>query len=141
MENLYGIIRLIDNEFGEMVRNGRFRNKEDIELVYKMIDIVKDIYCVWDYESKMDRGYSEYSNYPMNTYYNDNGNSYARGRSMPRNSMGQFTSRDSSYRGVNYSRADAKSNFIDQLYTIVQNAPDEHLREKAQMMIHEMEQQ
>ena len=141
MENLKGVVDLVDREFGEIVRNGKFRSKDDVELVYKMIDIVKDAFCIWDYEDKMNNGYSEYG-YAMTAYPYDGGrNSYARGRNMPpRNNMGQFTSRDG-YRGGNYSRADAKSEFIDQLYALVQNAPDENLRNRAQVMIHEMEQQ
>ena len=151
MENLLGMVQLIDKEFGEIIRNGKFRGKDEIDSVYKMMDIVKDAFCVWDYEAKMNGGYSEYGYnyiYPMTDYPYENGNSYtsyARGRSMPRNRMGQFTSREggyngSSYRDMNYSRTDAKSDFMNQLRAVVQNAPDEHLREYAQSMIHEMEQ-
>lgn len=128
MRHLEGILDLIDKEFGDMVQAGKFRNKDDIELAYKMVDVAKDVYCIWDYEDNMDNGYSERGNYPMN------GNSYARGRAMPRNSRGV------SYRG-NYSRADAKSEFIDQLYDMMDNAPDEHTRDRVQKMIREMEQQ
>lgn len=140
MRHLEGILDLIDKEFGDMVQAGKFRNKDDIELAYKMVDIAKDVYCIWDYEDNMDNGYSEYGNYPMN------GNSYARGRAMPRNSRGQFTSREGSYNGRNsyrgnYSRADAKSEFIDQLYDMMDSAPDEHTRDRIQKMIREMEQQ
>ena len=136
MENLEAIVKLVDKEFGEMARNGKFRSKDDVELVYKMIDIVKDVYCVWDYENKLDGGYSEYGYYP----YENNGNSYARGRNMPRNRMGQFTSREGSYRG-NYSRTDATSKYLDELYEMMNNAPNEAMRSHFQKMIQEMEQQ
>ena len=139
MENLGGLVKLIDKEFGEMVKNGKFRSKEDVELVYKMIDIVKDAYCVWDYEAKMGGDYSEYSDYPMNSYTYE-GDSYSRGRSMPRNRMGQFTSREGYNRG-NYPRADAKSEYLDHLYAAMQSATDERTRDQIQRMIHDMEQQ
>lgn len=133
MRHLEGILDLIDKEFGDMVQGGKFRNKEDIELAYKMIDIAKDVYCIWDYEDNMDRGYSEYGSYPMN------GVSYARGRNMPRTGRGQFMSREGSYR-PNYSRTDAKSDFINQLYDTMENAPDDYTRDRIQKMIREMEQ-
>lgn len=149
MENLSGVVRLVDKEFGEMVQNGKFRSKDDVELVYKMMDIVKDAYCIWNYESEMEDGYSEYGNYPYE-------NSYARGRSMKRNSMGQFTSREgntgyrggSSYnnsynygRGKNYSRANAKEEYIDNLREMMDNAPNEQMRNHFQRMIDEMMEQ
>ena len=133
MRHLEGILDLIDKEFGDMIQAGKFRNKDDIELAYKMIDIAKDIYCIWDYEEGMDDGYSENSNYPMTSYRN--GASYARGRGMPRNMRNTV-----SYRG-NYSRNDAKTEFINQLYGMMDNAPDERTREHVQKMIREMEQQ
>lgn len=149
MKHLEGLLDLADKEFSEMEQNGKFRNKDDIELACKLVDMVKDIHCVWDYENKMENGYSEYSEYPINSY--ENGNSYARGRNMSRNSRGQFTSREgsynygyagrNSYRGGNYSRADAKADFVDQLYGIMESAPDERTRERVQKMIREMEQQ
>ena len=132
MENLEGIVKLIDKEFGEMIRNGKFRSKDDVELVYKMIDIVKDAYCVWDYEAKLDGDYSERSNYPMDSY------SYNR-RNMPRNKMGQYTSREG-YRG-DYSRDNAKSEYLDHLYAAMESAGDSRTRDQIQRMIHEMEQQ
>lgn len=130
MENLEGMIKLVDKEFGEMIRNGKFRSKDDVDLVYKMMDIVKDGYEVMECENKLYGGYSE-------DYSYNNGNSYARGRSMPRNNMGRFTSRDS---GWDYPRADAKSEFMNHLYAAMQSASDDHTRDQIQRMIHNMEQ-
>lgn len=146
MENLMAMVELVDREFGEMKKNGKFRSKDDVELVYKMMDIVKDAFQAMKCENEIFGGYSETGMYPTYPY---EGNSYARGRSMPRNSMGQFTSRDggygydtnNSYRGMNYSRTDAKSEFLDHLYSMMNNAPTEQMRDRMQKMIHEMEQQ
>lgn len=135
MENLEGMIKLVDKEFGEMVRNGKFRSKDDVDLVYKMMDIVKDGFEVMECENKLYGGYSEGYGYPYDGY--NNGNSYARGRSMPRNSMGRFTSREP---GWDYSRTDAKSEFMNHLHAAMQSATDDHTRDQIQRMIRDMEQ-
>lgn len=138
MQHLEGLLKLADREFGKMEQNGEFRNKDEIETVYKLIDIVKDVYCIWDYETKMQMdGYSEY---PDNYAYD---NSYARGN-VKRNSMGQY-SRDGMMNGypsrrMGYSRGDAKEEFINQLRDLMGDAPDDRTREHIQRMIHDMEQ-
>ena len=141
MQHLEGLLKLADREFGKMEQNGEFRNRDEIETVYKLIDIVKDVYCIWDYETKMQMDdYSEYGQYPDNYVYD---NSYARGN-VKRNSMGQY-SRDgmmNNYPGrrMNYSRTDAKEEFINQLRDLMGDAPDDRTREHIQRMIHDMEQ-
>ena len=146
MEHLEGLLRLVDKEFGDLESNGKFRNRDDIELAYKLIDIAKDVYCIWNYED----GYQEdeYSEYgrsygrPMPRYPMDNGSSYARAR----NSRGQYTSREgSSYarrggRGGNYSRTDAREEYMNNLRDMMMNAPDDRTREHVQRMIDELEQ-
>ena len=133
MQHLEGLLKLADREFGKMEQNGEFRNRDDIETVYKLIDIVKDIYCIWDYESKMQMEPDDYA-------YT---NSYARGN-VKRNSMGQY-SRDGMYNGysnrrMGYSRGDAKEEFINQLRDLMGDAPDDRTREHVQRMIHDLEQ-
>lgn len=141
MQHLEGLLKLADREFGKMEQNGEFRNRDEIETVYKLIDIVKDVYCIWDYETKIQMNdYSEYGQYPGNYAYD---NSYARGN-VKRNSMGQY-SRDgmmNSYptRRMGYSRGDAKEEFINQLRDLIGDAPDDRTREHIQRMIHDMEQ-
>ena len=133
MQHLEGLLKLADREFGKMEQNGEFRNRDDIETVYKLIDIVKDVYCIWDYESKMQMEPDDYA-------YT---NSYARGN-VKRNSMGQY-SRDGMYNGysnrrMGYSRGDAKEEFINQLRDLMGDAPDDRTREHVQRMIHDLEQ-
>lgn len=133
MQHLEGLLKLADREFGKMEQNGEFRNRDDIENAYKLIDIVKDVYCIWDYESKMQMEPDDYA-------YT---NSYARGN-VKRNSMGQY-SRDGMYNGysnrrMGYSRGDAREEFINQLRDLMGDAPDDRTREHVQRMIHDMEQ-
>lgn len=125
MKHLDGLLRLVDNEFNEMEQNGKFRGRDDVELASKLIDIAKDVHCIWDYEDKMQNMDDNYS-------YNY---SYARkGNMMNRNSRGQFTNR------MGYSRNDAKEEYIDQLRELMDGAPDDRTREHIQRMIRDMEQ-
>ena len=70
LEHLDGVLSLIDREFGEMEQNGKFRNKEDVEILYKMMDIAKDAAEICEKQMEMNGGYSEYG-YPVygNSYY------------------------------------------------------------------------
>lgn len=146
MEYLGDMIRFADQEFGEMAKNGKFRNKEDVEIAYKLMDIAKDAFCIMDYEEKMQS--DDYSEYGRSYGYPYEGNSYARGMNARRNSLGQFSREGMNYRGnsyprgrsMGYSRNDAKEEFIDNLYTMAEKAPDDQTRERVQRMIHEMEQ-
>ena len=54
MEHLEGILNLSDKELEAIVNNGKFRSREEIDSIYKLVDIVKDAYCIWDMEASMD---------------------------------------------------------------------------------------
>ena len=143
MKYLDGLLKLVDNEFEAIEKNGKFRSREEIDSVYKLIDIAKDVYCIWKYEDESEGGDSEapYDGrmYPNMSY--DGGVSYARGRrNARRDSMGRYTSRDGgrSYRGISYD--DGKSEYIDELRELMQNAPDDQTRQSIQRMISQMEQ-
>lgn len=148
MEHIDGLLGLIDREFAEMEQNGKFRSRDEVELAYKMMDIVKDASEYCEKEMGLEDDYSEY--YPMTGRYSmGNGMNYARG-SMRRNSMGQFSREGSSYRNsyeptynsgrsLGYSRTDAKQEYIDQLYKMMDSAPDEQTRQHIQRMIQDME--
>lgn len=142
MKHLDGLLKLADNEFEAIEKNGKFRSREEIDSVYRLVDIVKDIYCVWKYEDEMDDGYSEsydgsYGNRSYRGSSYDDGMSYARGRgrNAKRDSMGRYASRD---RG--YSRADANGEYIEELRDLMHSAPDEQTRQSIQRMITQMEQ-
>lgn len=152
MKHLEGILNLVDTEFGAIEENGKFRSREEIDSVYKLIDIAKDIYCIWKYEDEMDSGYSENyggmggSSYRGGMSYDD-GMSYARGRgrNTKRDSMGRYSRADGmgydggmSHRG-GYSYDEGKDHYVKQLRDLMQNAHDENTRQSIQRMINEME--
>lgn len=131
MEHLDGILRLAEQELSLVIKNGKFRTREDIDNVYKLIDIVKDIYCIWTYQSELDGGYSA-------TSY--------RGRSYTGNSYGIEPGRDmrsyrggSSRRSMAYSRDDAKDELIDKIHEMMEKSPDEGKRQTLQRMITQIE--
>lgn len=129
MEYLDGILKLAERELSAIEQNGKFRSRDEVESVYKLIDIVKDIYCIWDYESG--------SSYTGHSYrnYDDGMGSYAR-----RDSMGRYSREGSgrrSYRG--YSRDDGKMEYIGELRELMNSAPDEQTRQSIHRMIQQME--
>lgn len=147
MEHLDGILKLVDSEFEAVEKNGKFRSREEIDSVGKLVDIVKDIHCIWEYEDGEESG--EYSGAYMydrgmnrmnrGGSYNDGG-SYARGRrNARRDSMGRYSR--NSYRGGmdGYSRAD-KQEYIESLRDMLDSAPDEQTRQSIKRMIDQMEQ-
>lgn len=148
MKHLDGLLNAVDNEFGAIEANGKFRNRDEIEYVYKLVDIAKDVYCIWQYEDEMDNGYSEnYGGMAYRSY--DDGYSNARGRGRGRD--GRYTSRndgyrDGSYRGRGgnsyrrgYSRDDGKEEYLQNLREMMNDAPDENTRQSIQRMITQME--
>lgn len=114
MKSLDGILSLADYELSSMVDNGKFRSREDVDTAYKLIDIIKDVHCIWDYE---DKGYS--------------GNDY-RGRSY-RSGMRSYEDRRD-----RYSRG-SKREYIEELRSMMADAPDEQTRQSIQRMISQME--
>lgn len=153
MNSIEGILKLADAEFEAIVKNGKFRSREEIDSVYKLMDIVKDAHCIWQYEDEEESGYSEGGSY-RGMYGDgsyDGGMSGARGRGRGANRYadGRYapTSRRSydggSYRGrgMNYSRGDGRQEYIDNLRDMMADAPDDQTRQSIQRMIQQMEQQ
>lgn len=156
MEHLEGILKITDQELGAMAQNGKYRSREEIDSVYKLMDIAKDIYCIWKYEEdgedEMSYGDGSYrggsyrsgrggSGRGGNSYDGGSyeGGSYARGRgrNARRDSMGRYSR--NSYRG--YSRDDGKAEYIEGLREMMEEAPDDQTRQEIQRMIQKMEQQ
>lgn len=142
MEHLDGLLKLVDNELDAINKNGKFRSREEIDSVYKLVDIAKDVYCIWEYED----GGEEYSE-GMGSYRDGrvyrgggyDGGSYARGRgrNARRDSMGRY-SRGGGYRNDGYSRG-GKQEYIENLRDMMEDAPDEQTRQNIQRMIQQME--
>lgn len=144
MKHLDGLLNVIDSEFAVIESNGKFKSKDDVELVYKLVDIAKDVYEIWKCEDMMDSGYSETG---MNSY---RGYPVERGRDG-RSYRGGGSSRDggsyrdgASYRGGisrrGYSRDDGNEECIENLRDIMREAQDENTRKSIQRMITQMEQ-
>lgn len=68
------------------------------------------------------------------SYEYEDGMSNARGRGSraKRDRMGRYSSEDG------YSRAEAKEEFLDKVYDLMEEAPDEHTRKKVERLANEM---
>ena len=140
MKNLHEILEIADRELGSIVQNGKFRSREEIHSAYELIDIAKDIYCIWNYEDESEGMSYEGGSMRDGSYrgesYERDGHSYARGRYAKRDSMGRYSREgDRSYRG--YSR-DGKEDYIEHLREMADNAPDEQTRQSIHRMIEQM---
>lgn len=166
MKSIEGILKLAENEFEAIVNNGKFRSREEIDSVYKLMDIVKDAHCIWMYEDEeseySEDGRSYDGSYRGGSYRGgrsyrgsydgsyDDGMSGARGRgrNARRDSMGRYASRESNYEGgsyrggrsMNYSRGDGRQEYIEELRSMMEDAPDDQTRQSIQRMIQQMEQ-
>ena len=93
MENLEKLLEMTDAEFGAIAKNGKFKSREEIDSVYKLMDIAKDVYCIWQYEDDMEGGESEMS-YAGGSYARD-----GRGGNRGGNRGGGRSYRGGSYDG------------------------------------------
>ena len=143
MEQLEGLLKLVENEIEAINKNGKFKSREEIDSVYKLVDIAKDTMEIWCMEDDMNGdSYDDCMSYERGRRYD--GMSYARGRrNARRDSMGRYSReyRDSyddgrSMRG--YSRADNKEEYKNQLRMMMEDAPDENTRQNIKRMIDNM---
>ena len=142
MEHLEGILKLVEAELDAINKNGKFKSREEIDSVYKLVDIAKDAYCIWDYEDNMDgESYDDGMSYrgrSMRGY--DDGMSYARGRrNARRDSRGRYSRDGRSYRGNSYGYSrDGKDEYKEQLMQLMDDAPDENTRQSIKRMLDSM---
>lgn len=123
----YDIQEMLEDELKKICKQTTDSlSSQDVEDIYKMVDILKDISTIEAMEQAGFEGYSrDYSNdWPMPRNAYDGGSSY-RGRS--RDSMGRYSSRGSSYDG--YSRHGGKEDMVEQLKESMMNARSEDERE------------
>jgi hypothetical protein len=80
------------------------------------------------------RGRSRGESMRGNSYEYEDGMSNGRGRgsNAKRDRMGRYSSEDG------YSRADAKEEFLEKVYDLMDEAPDEHTRKKFERFVNEM---
>ena len=152
MEHLDKIVKLAENEFKAIADNGKFRSREEIDSVYKLMDIVKDSMEIECMEEEMYGGesYDDGMSYRDGRSYRGSyeGGSYARGRgrNARRDSMGRYSregsyARDGSYRGGSYARGysrDGKEEYKEQLMDMMESAPDEQTRQSIKRMLDQM---
>lgn len=110
----------------EDILNHQNLDKQDVELLGELVDIIKDIEMIYDYRNKTD-GYSQM-----------NGNSYMDGRSgrmMPY----MYGNRNYSYGSDNgYSRTSNKETMIEHLKNVADMAIDEKDRKAVEKLISQM---
>ena len=150
MEHIDKIVKLAENEFKAIADNGKFRSREEIDSVYKLMDIVKDAHCIWKYEDE-ESDYSEdgrsydgsYARAVRGSYRGsyDDGMSYRGRMNAKRDSMGRYA-RDGyrdSYDGMmrGYSR-DGKEEYKENLRHMMETAPDENTRQSIKRMLDNM---
>lgn len=139
MEHLDGIVKLAENEFAAIVQNGKFRSREEIDSVYKLMDIVKDRMKIECMEKELDED-DEYMRGSYRGSYDD-GMSYRGRMNAKRDSMGRYA-RDGyrdSYDGMmrGYSR-DGKEEYKENLRHMMETAPDENTRQSIKRMLDNM---
>lgn len=139
MDVYEGIIEASCKELEQIAKAGKYRSREEVDTVYKLIDIVKDIYEIWE---KADNetsdsfysgdSYSGRGSYGRGSSYGSygRGSSYARGRgySMARGS------------GRSYGRQHGEEEFMEGLRELMEQAPDEQSRQSIQRMLGQLEQ-
>ena len=104
-------------------------DKQDVELLGDLIDIVKDIEMIYDYQYKAD-DYSQMD-------------SYSRGRSgrmMPMNNRGSSYNRGRSM-GSGYSRSDNREILLDHLQEVMDMAVDEKDKRAVERLMDQMSKQ
>lgn len=134
MKNLEKMLELADNELGAIASNGKFRSREEIDSVEKLVKMAKSIYCIWEMEDDGGMSYADGGYYRGGRVYRGvpyEGDSYARGRTrnVKRDSLGRYA------RDGGYSYHD---DYVTQLHDLMDTAPDEHTRQSIQRMIDNM---
>lgn len=139
---------MLEKELGQ-IADKRELTSNNLEIMDKVVDIIKDIETICAMREAGEEGYSEMMPY----YMYDDGSSYARGRGRyaKRDSMGRYSSEGGysgrgsydggsyDYRGSydsyerggrrgGYSREDSKERMVSELERMEQNATDEKQR-------------
>ena len=130
MKHLDAMLNLADKEFEVFEKNGKFRSREEIDTVYKLVDLVKDVYCIWKYEEEDPSMSMESYRGSRNNSYDGNsygGNSYDGSYARRRDSMGR------------YSSDSGKEEYARQLRSMAEEAPDERTRSAISRMAREIE--
>lgn len=93
MDYFKDLLRLAEQEFNTVIKAGKFRSREEVDTIGKLVDMYKDILKIYRME---DEGYSEYGGRIMPYHDGYDGGAYGRGRGAKRDAMGRY-SRDDGY--------------------------------------------
>ena len=159
MKVLYEIQDILEDEMKKICKKEEI-SSTDLDNIYKMVDIVKDVATVdamknaeeqgWsrDYARDYSRGYSEdyanaYGSYARRGRDGDGDGRYSEDSSYRRgrDALGRYTSRDGSYRNSyedGYSRH-GKEEMIDHLKEMMRNARTEEERESYRKAVEQMQ--
>jgi hypothetical protein len=111
----------------EDILNRQSLSKQDVELWGALVDIIKDVEMIYDYQDKMD-GYSQMNG---SSYMNERS-----GRMMPTYNYGSHR-RDSN----GYSRSDNREMVLNHLQNVADMAMDEKDKKAVSRLISQMESQ
>lgn len=125
MKVYYEIKDMLEKEL-EQIADKRELTSNSLDVMDKVVDIIKDIETICAMREASEEGYSSY--YPHYMYDDGmDGQSYARGRGRyaKRDSMGRYASE---YRGMDgrYSREDSREHMISELDRMEREATDEN---------------
>jgi len=132
------VLSITEDEIRSVAEHGKYRTREDVDLVYKLVDIVKDIYCIQDME--MGGGSYEGGEGSYRSYRGSYEGSYrGRGSGAKRYADGRYApySRDGSYRSYRGYSRDGED-FVEQLHQLKEAAPDEQTRQSIEKLIQQM---
>lgn len=118
---------MLERELGQIADKHELTSN-NLEVMYKVVDIIKDIETI---EAMREAGEDGYSNYYPYYMYDDGGMSNAsyargRGRNARRDSMGRYSNDDYSMRG--YSRDAGKDHMVSELDRMEREATTEEQR-------------
>ena len=148
MDVYEGVLKAVERELEGVSKKG-LKSLEDVHAVYEMIDIAKDIYCIWAYEDQQEEpeeegmfsrnsyqgGGSNRGSYRGGSYNSYEGGGGGGSYENYSNRRGSRRSREGgSYRN---SRGDEKS-FIEKMLRMRDEAPDEQTKMEIDKLLSQM---
>ena len=130
MHGVYELKEMLCDELEEYGKKGEL-SAGSLDIVDKLAHTIKNINKILDhYEEESDGSYYDGMRYEDGRYMDRGKTSYARGRSMRRDSRGRYSSEG-------YSRT---GDMVDKLRDLMHEAPDEHTKQEIQRLVNKMEQ-
>lgn len=144
MDVYEGVLKAVERELEGVSKKG-LKSLQDVHAVYEMIDIAKDIYCIWAHEDQQEEqeeggmfSRNSYEGGSRGSYGGGSYNSYGEGGSYE-NYSNRRGSRRMSREGGSYrnSRQDEKS-FVEKMQKMREEAPDEQTKMEIDRLLSQM---